>query len=75
MLKENDVFIRKHTFLGEKLKKTQKSTFKKPGKKHDCAERIDSIWKIWEIFKNQNARTGFLHILPKADRQKNPLKK
>ena len=41
--------------------------------KHDSTERIDSIWKIWEIFKGQNARTVFLHILPELDCQQNNL--
>ena len=54
------------------FKKTTTQTLKIL-EKHDAVRRIDSIWKIWGNFTDQNARTGFLHILPKADCQKNNL--
>ena len=69
------MFLHENIYFSEKTLKKHKNLYLKTPEKHDWAERIDSIWKIWEIFKNQNARTVFLHILPKADRQKTCLKK
>ena len=69
------MFLQKNIHFSEKNFKKHKNLYLKTPEKHDWAERIDSIWKIWENFKNQNARTVFLHILPKADCQKNNLKK